>query len=173
MLPAIDLLRYALSLSHRVRLELYPIISFNRIIFMRNTLMGAIALFIIVSIIAAASCKKGDSNPTCNAGAGGNVEIVVFALHNGDTLINYTQHTDSALVKFNATSSPGTSPSAYDKIYVGEPSEDHIHLTNLSCGTYFIYRTAYDSVSGNRYTGTAVVSFTKTSGEVDTAITVN
>lgn len=140
---------------------------------MKNTLIGAQAFLIAICIVAGTSCRKSDDNLTCNAGGGGNVEIVVFALHNGDTLVNYTQHTDSALVKFNATGSPGTSPGAYDKIYVGEPGEDHIHLTNLSCGTYFVYRTAYDSVSGNRYTGTAVVSFTKTSGEVDTAITVN
>jgi hypothetical protein len=140
---------------------------------MKNILIGATALIVALCLITAASCKKTDNNPSCNAGAGGNVEVVVFALHNGDTLINSSQHTDSALIKFNATSSPGTSPSDYDKIYVGEAGEDHIHLTNLTCGTYFVFRTAFDSLSGERYTGSAVVSFTKTSGEVETAISVN
>jgi hypothetical protein len=140
---------------------------------MKNILNGALALIITVSIITAASCKKSEDDPTCNASGSGNVDIVVFALHNGDTLINPASHTDSALVKFNATTSPGTSPSDYDKVYLGDAGEDHIHLTNLSCGTYFIYRTAYDSASGNRYAGTAVVSFTKTSGEVDAAINVD
>jgi hypothetical protein len=139
---------------------------------MKYNLPGAIALIIAVSI-ATASCSKTESNPTCNASGNGNVAVVVFALHNGDTLINSVQETDSALVKFNATTSPGNSPADYDKIFVGEPGEDHIHLTNLSCGTYFIYRTSYDSASGSRRTGSAVISFTKTSGEVDTAININ
>lgn len=133
------------------------------------------ALTTCILAVTVTSCNKKDDNPTCTAGSGGNVSIVVFAKHAGNTIINTEQHPDTAYVKYGATTSPGTNPALYDTYYVSEEGEDHIHLTNLKCGNYYVYRTAFDSTTtpGTRYTGGTAVSFTKTSGEVDVDIDVN
>ena len=139
---------------------------------MKKVFRNFAALLTISILISFASCRKKD-DPTCAAGSGGNVEIVVFAKHNGNIIFNSQQHPDTAFVKFGATSSPGTNPSAFDIYYVSEEGEDHIHLTSLHCGSYYIYRTAYDTTTNTRYTGGLGLNFTQTSGEVDTTITVN
>lgn len=135
------------------------------------------AVLALVAVIAVTSCNENKDTPVpvtqCTAGSGGNVTIVNYALHNGDTLLNYDSHPDTAFVKYSATTSPGTSPSNYDTYFVSEGGEDHIHIKGLKCGTYFIYRTAFDSVSNKRYTGSMSINFTQTSGEIDTAINVN
>ena len=120
---------------------------------------------------AMSACKKSE-NATCTAGAGGNTQIVVFALHNGDTIIHPSQQGDTAFVAWADAGDP-PNPSYYDKYYVAEPGEDHIHLKNLNCGRYRIRLSVYDTVAMKRLTGSASISYTKTSGEVDTAITVN
>jgi hypothetical protein len=117
------------------------------------------------------SCKKAE-NATCAAGPGGNTEIVVFALHNGDTIIHSVQQADTAFVAWSDPGDP-PNPNFYDKFYEAEAGEDHIHLTNLHCGTYRVRLSVFDSVSRKRLTGIATVSYAKSSGEVDTAITVN
>ncbi|XZF14709.1 hypothetical protein ACTHGU_01085 [Chitinophagaceae bacterium MMS25-I14] len=119
------------------------------------------------------SCKHDDDNVACIAGSGGTAEIVVYAVHNGAGLINYASHPDTAFVKYNTLSSPGTDPALYDTYFVSEASEDHVHCEHLKCGNYFIYRTAWDSVSNMRYTGGAGVVVGSNVPEVDTAITVN
>jgi len=138
---------------------------------MKKSILGACALMFIIIVNPFISCKKSD-NPTCTAGPG-NLEIVIFALHNGDTIRNAYLHLDTAWVKYGTTTSPGADMSLYDRYYVTEGGEDHIHLTNLSCGSYYIYRTAFDSSTNTRYTGDLGISVTKTSGEVDTVIHVN
>lgn len=118
------------------------------------------------------NCKKKTTVPVCTAGTGGTMSIATFAVHNGDTMLNYEIHPDTAFIKFNATTSPGTSPSNYDTYFVSEAGEDHIHSNKLRCGDYFIYRTAYDSVANKTYHGTAVVSLSSTDTEKDIYITV-
>lgn len=130
------------------------------------------SLLLLTVLFSITSCRK-QQDSTCQAGSGGNVEIVVFAVHNGDTLINSLQHQDTAYIHYGSTTSPGTDPAAYDAFYVADAGEDHIHLTHLKCGSYYVYRTAFDTVTQTRYTGGAGVEVTKTSGEVLSAITVN
>lgn len=132
--------------------------------------MSGLVLF--TTLVFISSCKKQE-DPVCQAGSGGNVQIVAFAIHNGDTLINSEQHPDTAFVHYGSTTSPGTDPAAYDAFFVSEAGEDHIHLTHLSCGKYYIYRTAFDTVTQTRYTGGMGVEVTKTSGEVLAGINVN
>ena len=127
----------------------------------------------MAATISLISCKKEDNPPVCVAGSGGNVEIVTFAIHNGDTLINSDQKQDTAYIHYGSTTSPGTDPAVYDDYFVSEAGEDHIHMNNLKCGSYYIYRTGFDSVSQTRYTGGMGVEVTKTSGEVLAGITVN
>ncbi len=138
---------------------------------MKKIMYGAIALLtagILLSGIS--SCKKSDDNgATCQAGDGGITQVVVFATIGGDTVLN-TAGNDTAYVKYGATSSPGTDPALYDKAYAGEAGENHIHLTRLNCGSYYIYRVSHDTATGLRYSGGTALSFTQTSGEVDTVI---
>jgi len=117
-----------------------------------------------------ANCRPSENS--CVAGTGGHVNIVAYANHNGSGLLNYALHPYTAFIKFNTLASPGTDPSKYDTFFVGETGEDHIHCENLKCGSYYIYRIAFDSASNTRYTGGLGISFTETAGEIDTAITV-
>ncbi len=119
--------------------------------------------------ITASSCKKSSDNATCSAGTGGSTQIVVRATINGVPVIN-TDGNDTAYVKFGATQFPGYNPASYDAVYAGEEGEDHIHLKGLQCGSYYILRTSYDTLRKRRFTGDAAISFTKTSGEVDTTL---
>ena len=82
-------------------------------------------------------------------------------------------HLDTAFIKFGTLSSPGTNPKNYDTYFVGEPGEDHIHCFGLKCGNYFIYRTAWDSVSNVRRYGGYGTSISDTEGGKSIIVTVN
>ena len=123
------------------------------------------------------SCKDDEPAvvvpPACSAGIGGNVTIVSFAKHNGIYIINSSTNQDTAYIKFNATTSPGLSPADYDYFYVSHEGEDHIHCEDLKCGNYFLYRTAFDTTTMTRYSGTQVINITQTTGEIDIETDVN
>jgi hypothetical protein len=121
-------------------------------------------------VVLSASCHKSDDNAVCIAGTGGNTELVVFARHNGNTIIHSFQQPDTAFLTWT---DPPVGPDYYDKAYAAEPGEDHIHIPNLKCGSYTVRLSVYDTVAGKRYSGRMSLAFTKTSGEVDTAIDVN
>jgi hypothetical protein len=136
----------------------------------------SLALIVMALLLVTfVNCKKKTTTPTntCVAGTGGSIAIVCYAVHNGDTLLNYAIHPDTAFVKFSATTSPGTSPSNYDTYFESEAGEDHVHCSKLKCGDYFIYRTAFDSVANKVYHGTATVSLSSTDTEKDIFISVN
>lgn len=134
---------------------------------MKRFVLSTSAILSLAAITA--SCKKSDDNQTCVAGPSGNTQIVVYAVHNGDTIIHSTQQPDTAFLNWSNTGNPA----AYDKTYIAEAGEDHIHLSSLKCGTYSVRLSVFDSVNNARYTGNTSVSFEKTSGEVRAAIDVN
>ncbi len=134
---------------------------------------GAAVLLTSAALLSGiSSCKKSDDNAAvCQAGDGGNTQVVVFATRGGDTILN-TAGNDTVYVKYGASQSPGTDPAQYDKAFSGEAGENHIHLTRLKCGNYFLYRVSHDTLTQQRYTGGTAISFTKTSGEIDTVISL-
>ena len=69
--------------------------------------------------------------------------------------------------------SPGFNPVDDDTFYFLEEEEDHIHSEEQKCGDYFFYRTALDTISNIRYSGTQIVSFSQTTGEKFVYVTVN
>lgn len=142
---------------------------------MKNTIK--ILLFAAFATVAVFSCRKDDtddnSKTQCVAGTGGTISVAVFAVHSGDTLLNYESHPDTTFIKFNTTSSAGTSPSNYDTYFVSEAGEDHIHCSHLKCGSYYFYRTAFDSVNNARYTAGFPVTLASDSGNIDTFVNVN
>lgn len=140
---------------------------------MKKTWPLVLTALLVLSVF---SCKKDDDDKPatqCIAGLGGDFRIATYAVHNGDTLLNYKSHPDTAYVKFGATTFPGSNTAAYDTYFVSEEGEDHIHLSGLKCGKYVIYRTAYNEPDSTRYQGFLSIDITKSSGEIDTAIIVN
>lgn len=130
-------------------------------------------LTIIVSGFIFSSCNGTDNtNDVCVAGSGGTMSIVSFAIHNGDTLKNYSFHPDSALLKFNAVDSPEVQLASYNMLSIGEAGENHIHSEDLRCGSYYVYRTAYDSAANKSYKGGMLVILPADGTEKDVYINV-
>ena len=118
------------------------------------------------------ACKKKETQATCIAGMGGNVTIVAFPQHHGNPILNRGTYLDSAFVKFNTKDFPGNKLSNYDTVFVGEAGEDHVHLRNLTCGSYYIWMTGFDTTSNQRVTGGLPYEFSKTSGEIELIVAV-
>ena len=131
-------------------------------------------LIVVAVLLIAGACKhKPDASPSCVAGPGGNVTIVVYAEHGGVSIPNYYTHQDTAFIKFGTTTSQGTNPANYNIYFVGSPGEDHIHCFGLKCGYYYIYRTAWDSVASVMRYGGYGFSFSETTGDKEIHVAVN
>jgi hypothetical protein len=154
---------------------------------MKKTILVFAAIAAIYFINEGCSKKKGCKDPvsinydpnaetddgSCEyAGLGGNTTIVAFPKHHGVSILNKATYPDSAFVKFNVTESPGSSAGSYDKIFVGETGEDHIHLAGLKPGKYYIMMSGFDSSIVKRVSGGIPYTLTQTSGEVDLVVPV-
>jgi hypothetical protein len=107
------------------------------------------------------------------AGIGGNTTIVARPLHHDSVVVSAFGHHDSAFVKFNTQEFPGSSPSSYDLIQVGDSGEDHVHLHNLKVGKYYIYMTGYDTLRHLYVRGGIPYILTQAAGEVDLVVPVS
>jgi hypothetical protein len=140
----------------------------------KNIISSLLIIGLSVAFISI-SCKKKGSD--CNAGTGGNLTVVAFLKHHGMVITNKAWHPDTVYVKFNAQNSPGTNPSSYDKFFVGEAGEDHIHLEGLQCGDYYFYGTGLDTtldtIQNPHVSGGIPFSTENTSGEIDLNIPVS
>lgn len=92
-------------------------------------------------------------NSCCKEGTGGEVEIEVTVKHHGTVIKNHVGWPDTVFVKFNTNQLPGTNASDFDTFFVGEQGEDHVHITGLKCGNYFIYAVGIDSTGPYRVNG--------------------
>ncbi len=119
------------------------------------------------------SCSK---NEKCTAGSDGAVTIAAFPQHHGVSIYNDAKPgvIDSAFIKFSPADnfSPTANPADYDLVFTGDSGENHVHITNLKCGNYFIYMTGYDTSLGARVTGGIPYNFSQTSGEIDLNVPV-
>ena len=144
---------------------------------LKNNMKNLFQIIIAISAFCMIwwSCKKDKTSATvaCSAGKGGSITIVAYAKHSGVNIINSSTNLDTTYIKFSATTSPGLSQANYDTFYIGEQGEDHIHCAGLKCGDYFLYRTAYDTTTMTRYSGSQAVNIIQTSGEKDVVIDVN
>ena len=132
----------------------------------QSVLTFAIMLF---AILSTTSCKKENK---CSAGTGGNVTIVAFPQHHGKAILNKANYPDTVYVKFNTQESPGTNASNYDTHFIGKTGEDHVHLTGLKCGDYYILAVGFDTTINHRVLGGIPYSFSQTSGEIDLNVPV-
>ena len=120
----------------------------------------------IITMIFTTTCKK-EGEPTCNAGTGGNISLVIHPAHHGNPIPGAT-----AYIEFNTQSNAGAT-SNYDLTVHGEASEDHIHVNGLRCGDYFIYCVGYDSAINQQvFGGIPFVIKPNQSGEIDVHVPV-
>jgi len=125
----------------------------------------------ILSINYDENAEKDDGS--CEyGGLGGSATIVALPQHHGTPIISSAAYPDTAMVKFNAIEFPGTSPSNYDLVLVGDSGEDHIHIEGLKKGKYYIFMTGFDSSANERVLGGIPYTLTSSTGEVDVIIPV-
>ncbi len=99
-----------------------------------------IVVAIALSIgLLSTSCKKD-----CLAGSGGGLTFVVKLKHHGAIIPNDSLRPDTVWVKYNALTWQNP-PSDYDARFIGEFPEDHVHVTQMKCGDYFIYAAGFDA----------------------------
>ena len=127
---------------------------------MVKKLNSLVVLFLIVFVF---ECCNKENN--CSSGLDGEATIVSFAKHGNQTLINYSTHPDTVFVKFASTTYP--TDNLWDTVFISEAGEDHIHCENLSCGKYYFYRTAWDSLTNQTYYAGRGIDIGELTGELD------
>ena len=135
-------------------------------------------------LITAAGCeqeKEGCTDPmsikydpdaekddgTCTyAGAGGYTEMTFLPKIDTTSVISQPTFRDTAYVKFNSKTFPGTDPAAYDLIHVGEIGEDHIHFYGMKPGYYYVYVVGMNTENNQKVSGHQAVTLTPVEGVV-------
>lgn len=138
----------------------------------KNNAFTVLGLLLAFSFVVT-SCKKKDN---CEAGTGGNLTVVAYLKHHGRIIANQPDYSDTVWLKFNTQNAPGSGVSNYDKFFVGEAGEDHVHLTGLKCGDYYFYAAGKDTTldsTQDRVVGGIPFSTDNTSGEVSLDIPVS
>ena len=114
----------------------------------------------------------------CKEGTGGDAILVVSLKHHDKVIPSQANYLDTVFVKFNAKELPGTKPDDFDTYFTGTAGEDHVHLTGLKCGEYFLYGAGLDNGGGGspyRVTGGMAVkikySDRKDEKNIDLAVT--
>lgn len=104
------------------------------------------SIFLAALIACLSSCCK-------DPGEGGDASLVVELRHHdkliasqNDSFAGYPQGFKTKIyLKYDAEESPGTSPDAYDRVIEAAGAHaEHIHVSGLKCGKYFIYGIGYD-----------------------------
>ena len=130
-------------------------------------------IIIIFSVILWTRCRK--ENPpvvpvnadTCVAGTGGSIDLAIIPQHHGAPIYGAT-----AYLKFNTQSYPGALVN-FDLSVEGEPQENHIHVDNMKCGSYYIYCVGYDStISQTVRGGIPYVILKSAVGDIDVHVPV-
>ncbi|HQU99777.1 MAG: hypothetical protein JNK61_04755 [Bacteroidia bacterium] len=134
-----------------------------------NNRFALLVCAILSSFFLIASCDEDDK---CNAGTGGNVVLVTKPQHHGKAIISQAAYLDSAFIKFNTKEFPGANASLYDLVVAGEIGEDHVHISGLKCGDYYIYMSGWDTTINQRVTGGLPYSFSQESGEINLVVPV-
>jgi hypothetical protein len=127
--------------------------------------MNKFALSAVLMLTATIiSCDKKDDKATCVAGIGGNLTVVAFPQHHTKPILNKADYPDTVFVKFDTQDAP--SNNIYDTFYVGEAGEDHVHLTGLQCGNYYLFGAGYDTSIHQRVVGGIPFSTDQKDGEL-------
>jgi len=128
-----------------------------------------LSLIILSTISIFPFCKKSDD---CVGGSGGNLTLVVRLQHHGKTIYNQGNYRDTVYIKYNSQDNPGSNPLSYSTAFIGDSGEDHVHVTGLQCGNYYIYGVGLDTSIHERVTGGIPYSTSQKSGEIDLNVPV-
>ncbi len=115
------------------------------------------------------ACKKDN---TCEAGSGGSLTLIAKLKHHGSIIPNDSLRPDTVWIKYNAQDWSGA-PSGANAMYIGEFPEDHVHISGLKCGDYYLYASGWDTSTNEVVTGGRAFSTEDEEGElhVDIAVT--
>jgi hypothetical protein len=134
------------------------------------------AFFILTLLGIIAGCEKNNNNdedkPICVGGKGGSVSLIASLQHHGKPIISRDSYPDTVYVKFNTLEYPG-SLQKFDTLVVAETGEDHVHISGLRCGKYFVFATGFDTTINQRVRGGVPVQFSVASGEVPVVVPVS
>ena len=121
---------------------------------MKRALLFSIVI-IVIGILSFNSCKKDVDipDPYCVAGNEGDITLHLQPEHHGVPITGLPSYRDSAFIKYNADEFPGDDPAAYDLVLVAEPGSNEVVVHNLSCGTYFVFMTGFDTSINQRVKG--------------------
>ncbi len=122
-----------------------------------------------ISVSYDPEAKKNDGS-CAYAGLGGATELVMFPQFDNHAVVSTISYPDSAYVKFNAVSSPGLNPLAYDMVISGTDGENHLHAFNLKKGKYFIYVTGWDVSVNKRVAGGMPITISQESGVLNVTV---
>lgn len=123
-----------------------------------------IVLFAAAFVAGCKDDKEDDNQPTCVAGRGGAVTLVLQPEHHGEAIPGIVGYPDSAMIKFNTSEFPGDNPANYDYIVVGETDSISVIADSLKCGSYFVFMTGWDVSIAERVKGGIPVTITEQSG---------
>jgi len=155
--------------------RLWPIATLNFLHSDKVSIMSKsiFQVFIIMAIGLFASCKPNDKVPdptiVCEAGEGGNINIVAFPKHHSQSVRPY-----EAWIKYNTQDVPGPTSASYDLIRSADTTQDHILLSNLKCGAYYIYMRGYDTAIQEEVVGGIPIKLAEgTTGNVEIVVPVS
>lgn len=146
-----------------------------------NKLVSISAVFLLSLFFSGCGKKKGctninsinyDADAEKDDGSCGEAILIAYPQHHGAAIAGLSTYPDSAFVKYNATNSPGSNPSAYDKIFVGLPGDTFVTITGLAKGPYFIMMAGFDTAVNQRVTGGIPHSLSSSSGETSLVVPV-
>jgi hypothetical protein len=153
---------------------------------MRKVILILVVLFSFTTVFT--GCKeKGCTDPvsinydedaedddgSCTyGGSGGSIKIEANVKHHNTPIFSTASYRDTAYLKFNAVEFPGTSPSAYDMIVIGDDGEAHVDLEGIKSGKYFLYMTGWDPAISMRVSGGIPIVITQTTGEFEVDVPV-
>lgn len=126
-------------------------------------------LFLIAGVSMQYSCKKDDK---CEAGTGGNLKMLVRLKHHGVTIPNDSLRPDTVWIKYNVKDW-SSAPAGANLMIIGEPGEDHIHVTGMQCGDYYFYAAGWDVNGPYEVRGGRPISTDLTEGELPVEIAVS
>lgn len=122
----------------------------------------------IAAIAIGTSCKKDNK---CEAGSGGSLTLVVQLRHHNALIVNDSLRPDTVWVKYNAKDWSGA-PSGADAVFIGEFPEDHVHISGLKCGDYYLFGSGWDNSVSEIVKGGRAFSTENDSGEESVTIAV-
>lgn len=129
----------------------------------------ATAGIISLALLSFSACKKDNK---CDAGSGGNLSLAATLKHHGSVIPNDSLRPDTVWIKYNAQDW-NNAPSGSDAMFIGEYPEDHVHITGLKCGDYYLYASGWDNSISMEVKGGRAFSTENDEGElhVDIAVT--